>query len=42
VSLTFGDLTRSTTFQVVRGPDARWYVQDIDLKPLQEICARRS
>lgn len=42
VSLTLGDLTRSTNFQVVRGPEARWYVQDIDLKALQEFCARKS
>ena len=41
VSLTLGELTRSTNFQVVRGPDSRWYVQDIDLKPLQEFCARK-
>ena len=41
VSLTLGDLTKSTNFQVVRGSDSRWYVQDVDLKPLQEFCARR-
>jgi hypothetical protein len=41
VSLTLGDLTRSTNFQVVRAQDARWYVQDVDLKPLQEFCARK-
>jgi hypothetical protein len=41
VSLTLGDLTKSTNFQVVRAGDSRWYVQDVDLKPLQEFCARR-
>lgn len=41
VSLTFGDLTKSTNFQVVRAGDGRWYVQDVDLKPLQEFCARK-
>jgi hypothetical protein len=42
VSLTLGDLTRSTNFDVVRGQDSRWYVQNIDVKPLQEFCAKKS
>ena len=42
VSLSLGNLTRSTSFKVVQGPSARWYVEDVDLKPLQEFCARRS
>jgi hypothetical protein len=25
----------------VRGPESRWYVQNVDVKPLQEFCARR-
>jgi hypothetical protein len=41
VNLALGTLTRSTTFQVVQGAGGRWYVQDVDLKPLQEFCARR-
>lgn len=41
VGLKLGPLTGSTTFQVVQGPANRWYVQDVDLKPLQEFCARR-
>ena len=41
VSVSLGDLTRSTTFKLVQGPASRWYVQDFDLKPLQELCARR-
>lgn len=41
VSLTLGDLTRSTNFEVVRGPESRWYIQNVDVKPLQEFCARR-
>jgi hypothetical protein len=41
VSLSLGTLTRATTFQVAQGPANRWYVQDVDLKPLQEFCARR-
>lgn len=41
VSLSLGDLTRSTNFDVIRGPESRWYVQNVDVKPLQEFCARR-
>ena len=41
VDVTFKDLTRSTNFRVVRGPANRWYVQDVALPPLQDICNRR-
>jgi hypothetical protein len=41
VSMTLGDMTRSTNFEVVRGPESRWYIQNVDVKPLQEFCARR-
>ena len=41
VNLALGELSKSTNFQVVRGPANRWYVQDVDLKPLQDFCARR-
>ncbi|HMA25353.1 MAG: hypothetical protein ACM37U_14145 [Gemmatimonas sp.] len=41
VSLTLGDLTKSTNFQVVRAGNGRWYVQDVDLKPLQDFCSHR-
>jgi hypothetical protein len=41
VSLTLGELTRSANFQVAQGPGKRWYVQDVDLKALQDFCARR-
>jgi hypothetical protein len=41
VSMTLGDMTRSTNFEVVRGPESRWYVQNVDVKPLQEFCSRR-
>ena len=41
VSLTLGPLSGSTKFQVVPGPANRWYVQDVDLQPLQAFCARR-
>jgi hypothetical protein len=41
VYLKLADISRSTTFQVVRGPANRWYVQKFDLEVLQPICARR-
>lgn len=41
VSLTLGELTRSANFDVVQGPGRRWYVQNVDLKALQEFCSRR-
>ena len=41
VNLTFRDLTRASNFSVVQGPGRRWYVENVDLKPLQEFCARK-
>ncbi|HVX40569.1 MAG TPA: hypothetical protein VHB25_13440 [Gemmatimonadaceae bacterium] len=41
VNVTFKDLTRSTNFRVVRGPASRWYVEDVSLPPLQDICNQR-
>jgi hypothetical protein len=41
VQLSYGDLTRSANVEVVRGPEQRWYVKDIDVKALQDICMRR-
>ena len=41
VSLTLGNQTRSANFEVVQGPGRRWYVQNVDLKSLQDFCARR-
>ena len=41
VNLTLGPLTRSANFQVVQGPGRRWYVADVDLKALQDFCARK-
>ena len=42
VNLTLGPLTRSANFQVTQGPGSRWYVTDVDLKALQDFCARKS
>ncbi len=41
VSITYKDVTRGTTFQVVQGPGGRWYVKDVDILKLSDICARR-
>jgi hypothetical protein len=41
VSLTYGDITRSTTFNVVQGPASRWYVTNVDIEKLRDICARK-
>jgi hypothetical protein len=41
VSITLGDVTRSTNFQLVRGRDNRWLVQQLDLGTLQDICIHR-
>jgi hypothetical protein len=42
VNLTYGPLTRSTNFDVVRGPENRWYVEKFDINALQDICSRKS
>lgn len=39
VSLTKGKITRETTFTTVRGPGDRWYVQDVQLEPVRDLCA---
>jgi hypothetical protein len=38
VSLTKGPLTRQATFTTVLGPSNRWYVQDVPLEPLKDLC----
>ena len=39
--VNYGDLSRSADVQVVRGPQNRWYVQDVNVIKLQDICMRR-
>jgi hypothetical protein len=39
VSLTKGNLTRETSFTTVRGPSDRWYVQEVPLEPVKDLCA---
>ena len=40
VEVTRGPLSKTTTFNVVRGPSERWYVQDVDLTQMQDFCTR--
>jgi hypothetical protein len=42
VNLNFHDLSRSSNFQVVMGPERRWYVQSFDPSALNDICSRRA
>ena len=39
VSLTKGKITREATFTTVRGPGDRWYVEDVPLEPVRDLCA---
>lgn len=41
VKLALGQLSQSTNFQVVRGPQDRWYVKSFDIQQLQQFCASR-
>lgn len=38
VSLTKGPLTRQTTVSTVRGPSNRWYVDDVAIPPVKDLC----
>ena len=38
VELRRGRLARSSTFTTVLGPSNRWYVEDVKLEPLTELC----
>lgn len=42
VNLNFHELSRSANFQVVMGPERRWYVQSFDPTALMDICSRRA
>jgi hypothetical protein len=39
VSLSKGRLARQSKFTAVQAHDARWYVEDIQLEPLKDLCA---
>ena len=39
ISVTKGAITRESKMQVVKGPHDRWYVNNMSLEPLQDICS---
>jgi hypothetical protein len=42
VEITRGAVTRSTNFTAVMGPQNRWYVENLEMKPLEDsICLAR-
>ena len=38
VELTKGPLVRATTFYAVEGPNGRWFVENVDLDPIKDLC----
>jgi len=42
VSLTKGPVTRQTTVSTVQGPSNRYYVTDVALEPLNDLCRESS
>jgi hypothetical protein len=38
VELTKGALVRTTTFHAVLGPRDRWYIENVDLDPIKDLC----
>jgi hypothetical protein len=41
VQVMLKDLTAATDFTLAQGPDARWYVSELDLNNMQKICTAR-
>jgi hypothetical protein len=39
VEITRGSQTRETKITTVQGPSERWYVLDVKLAPLQDLCS---
>ena len=39
VSLSKGQLARQSKFTAVQAHDERWYIEDIQLEPLKDLCA---
>ncbi len=39
VSLSKGQLARQSKFTAVKGHDERWYIEDVQLEPLKDLCA---
>jgi hypothetical protein len=41
VDIMHGTLTRETKITTVQGPSDRWYVLDVQLAPLQDLCSQK-
>ena len=41
VELTRGSQTRETKITAVQGPSERWYILDVKLEPLQDLCSNQ-
>jgi hypothetical protein len=41
VEISRGSQTRETKITTVEGPSERWYVLDVQLAPLQDLCSQR-
>ncbi|MEO8879116.1 MAG: hypothetical protein ABI446_01845 [Gemmatimonadaceae bacterium] len=41
VDITRGTQTRETKITAVQGPSERWYVLDVQLAPLQDLCSNQ-
>lgn len=41
VEISRGTQTRETKMTTVQGPSDRWYVLDVQLAPLQDLCSQR-
>lgn len=38
VEVSRGQITRSSAFTVVQGPSERWYLSNVELAPLADLC----
>ena len=41
VELTQGQLKRATNFTAVKGPNERWFLEDVDITLMQDFCTGR-
>jgi hypothetical protein len=41
VDITRGTQTRETKITAVQGPSERWYILDVQLAPLQDLCSNQ-
>ena len=42
VELTKGPLVRTTTFYAIQGPRERWFIENVDLEPVKDLCRAQS